>query len=61
VFAVDVNNEVKQDVAREAKRRKNAFETLALRYGAGAISVDTKSSFVEKLIVYFKMRKERRR
>lgn len=60
-FLVDVNADVVQKVAENAKARANAFETLATKYRAGAISIDTKNSFVERLAAYFKMRKERRR
>lgn len=60
-FLVDVNADVQQQVAKSAKERQSAFDALAMKYRADALSIDTKGSFVERLGAYFKMRKERRR
>lgn len=59
-FLVDVNADVQQQVAISASEREAAFDALAMKYRAGALSIDTKNSFVERLGAYFKMRKERR-
>ncbi len=60
-FLVDVNADVQAQVTQDAKKRAQVFESLATKYRAGAITIDTKSAFVAKLAAYFKMRKEQRR
>ncbi len=60
-FLVDVTGHTVQEVAANAKSRHAAFETLATKTKAGAISIDTKGSFVERLAAYFKLRKKKRR
>ena len=60
-FLVDVHSDVQKEFARDAKKRADAFAALATKTKAGAISIDTKSSFVERLAAYFTLRKKRRR
>lgn len=60
-FLVDVNSSVQEELESQALKRQQEFDALAMKYRAGALSIDTKSSFIEKIAIYFKMRKEKRR
>lgn len=60
-FIVDVNSDVVEAVQKKAEEAQAKFEALGRKYSAGTITVDTKSSFVERIAAYFKMRKEHRR
>lgn len=61
LMLVDVNSSVRAKVIDEAKQRRERFDKLVTKSGAGAVSIDTKSSFVSHLIAYFKMRKRQKR
>lgn len=61
VWLVDVDSQVQERVELSAKKNKETFEQLAIRAGAGVITIDTRRSFIERLIAYFKMRKSHRR
>ncbi len=58
---VDLNEGMQQSLAVDARERRQEFNSLAIKYRAGALTIDTQYSFVQKLAAYFKMRKERRR
>lgn len=60
-FIVDVNADVVKTLQEKAQKDQDAFESLGLKYKAGTITIDTQSSFVERIAAYFKMRKEHRR
>ncbi len=59
-FLVDVNSDFQKALEEDESNRSEKFHALVTKYGADALSIDTKTSFVAKLAAYFKMRKERR-
>lgn len=60
-FLVDVNDRCALSLKADAAQRKAYFDTLVTKYRAGSLTIDTKSSFIQQLIIFFKMRKEHRR
>lgn len=60
-FLVDVDADVARRVSEEAKKRENTLHSLISKYGASGFDVDTKGTFLEQVVAYFKMRKRHRR
>jgi len=60
-FLVDVNADVKKRVSEEASAKSAYLQELISKYGASGFELDTKSSFVERMVAYFKWRKRHSR
>lgn len=61
LFLVDVNKETCKNAGLLAQRRAQDLQALITKYGAGGLEIDTKSSFVARMIAYFIMKKRRQR